>query len=181
MYGCGKVAGVFVAWSLSPMCWSLLKTPFCLTVVSCAWMVDYLAKSALVYHSCSKLVVFVFSFEVWHCTITAYRSTWDMFESLSKVTELIIWVGIVSWLVGFGAVWTCLSYSSKYLAGMAALTCWNRDEEDCVQVWTCCYLGNVPSVMCEKEGQKNHELEISFAAPEFVPSHFVCGGLSPAV
>lgn len=113
----------------------------------CEWMLVYSEEPGWVCCSGSHC------FCVW-CQTPLHRPTPDTFDSSSKVTELLIWVGTVSWLVSFTAAWTCLSYSSQYPAGMSALTCWNRDGKDCEQVWTRRLLRNVPSVRCEKEGEK---------------------------
>lgn len=36
---------------------------------------------------------------------------------------------------------------------MSALTCWNRDANDCEQVWTCYLFRYVPYARCEKGGE----------------------------
>lgn len=69
---------------------------------------------------------------------------------------------------------SCLSYLCECLAGTPALSCWNRDGKDYVQVWTC-LLRNVPSVRCEKEGHNFVSWTFSFCCLEFVLSHAVNG------
>lgn len=165
--GCGKVAGLFVVSlfqslvkrlatqtpsHLTGVLWEPLDS-VSLSVSRLDWAHQFQFVRIRICSSFSMCVcVSVCDAETCLHKSSRQAGLWHASQLVWITCKFIICDDIVSCSASFSTAWTCLAYSSKFPAGMSALTCWDRDGSDCEQVWTSCLPRNAPNERCMKEG-----------------------------